>query len=81
MKDTKPVENSQATPDDTPVDLQEELRSANIQDVLDTLDRELIGLEPVKTRIREIAALLLVDRMRKKLDLPLCQDSCRQRCI
>ncbi len=69
MKDTKPVENSQATPDDTPVDLQEELRSANIQDVLDTLDRELIGLEPVKTRIREIAALLLVDRMRKKLDL------------
>ena len=69
MTDTKPVENSQATPDDTPVDLQEELRSANIQDVLDTLDRELIGLEPVKTRIREIAALLLVDRMRKKLDL------------
>ncbi len=36
---------------------------------MDTLDRELIGLEPVKTRIREIAALLLVDRMRKKLDL------------
>jgi len=69
MKDTKPVENSQATPGDTPVDLQEELRSANIQDVLDTLDRELIGLEPVKTRIREIAALLLVDRMRKKFDL------------
>lgn len=55
--------------DDTPVDLQEELRNAEIQDVLDTLDRELIGLEPVKTRIRETAALLLVDRMRRKLDL------------
>lgn len=47
MKDIKPVERSQATPDDTPVDLQEELRSANIQYVLATLDRELIGLEPV----------------------------------
>ena len=30
--------------------------------MLDQLDRELVGLEPVKTRIREIAALLLVDR-------------------
>ena len=29
--------------------------------VLDALDRELVGLVPVKTRIREIAALLLVD--------------------
>ncbi|MCZ6578186.1 MAG: CbbX protein, partial [Gammaproteobacteria bacterium] len=42
-------------PDDTPVDLQEELRSSNVQEVLDQLDRELIGLKPVKTRIREIA--------------------------
>ena len=33
------------------------------RDVLDELDRELIGLAPVKTRIREIAALLLVDRV------------------
>ena len=32
--------------------------------VLDQLDRELIGLRPVKARIREIAALLLVDRVR-----------------
>ncbi len=56
-------------PDDTPVDLQEELRSSNVQEVLDQLDRELIGLKPVKTRIREIAALLLVDRVRKKVQL------------
>ena len=52
-------------PDDTPVDLQEELRASNVEEVLDKLDRELIGLQPVKTRIRETAALLLVDRMRK----------------
>ena len=29
-----------------------------------TLDRELVGLAPVKTRIREIAALLLVEKLR-----------------
>ena len=33
--------------------------------ILDQLDRELIALAPVKTRIREIAALLLVDRLRR----------------
>ncbi len=54
---------------DVPIDLQEELRASQIQEVLDKLDRELIGLQPVKTRIRETAALLLVDRLRKKLDL------------
>ncbi len=51
------------------VDLGEELSKSNIQEVLDKLDRELIGLKPVKTRIRETAALLLVDRVRKKLNL------------
>lgn len=56
-------------PDDTPVDLQAELVSSNVMEILDELDRELIGLKPVKTRIRETAALLLVDRMRKKMQL------------
>ncbi len=56
-------------PNDAPVDLQEELESSHVQEVLDKLDRELVGLKPVKTRIRETAALLLVDRMRKKLRL------------
>ncbi len=54
---------------DTPIDLEAELRASNVQEVLDQLDRELIGLKPVKTRIREIAALLLVDRLRRKLNL------------
>lgn len=56
-------------PDDTPVDLDAEFRDSNIQEVLAKLDRELVGLLPVKTRIRETAALLLVDRVRKKLNL------------
>jgi probable Rubsico expression protein CbbX len=51
------------------VDLEAEFKSSNIQEVLDKLDRELIGLVPVKTRIREIAALLLVDRLRKQFAL------------
>jgi probable Rubsico expression protein CbbX len=35
--------------------------------VLDELDRDLVGLVPVKTRIREIASLLVVDRARAAL--------------
>lgn len=56
-------------PDDTPVDLEGVVRDSQVQEVLDKLDRELIGLKPIKTRIREIAALLLVDRVRKSLGL------------
>jgi probable Rubsico expression protein CbbX len=51
------------------VDLAKELAEAGIEDVLQELDEELIGLAPVKTRIREIAALLLVERVRRKLGL------------
>jgi probable Rubsico expression protein CbbX len=51
------------------VDLEAEFQASNVQEVLDKLDRELIGLKPVKTRIREIAALLLVDRLRKQFEL------------
>ena len=52
-----------------PVDLNKELADAGIEDVLTVLDNELVGLAPVKTRIREIAALLLVERVRRKLGL------------
>ncbi len=58
-----------APSDSSLVDLDAEFRASNIKEVLDKLDRELIGLKPVKTRIRETAALLLVDRVRKKLGL------------
>ncbi|MGA9030943.1 MAG: CbbX protein [Sulfuricaulis sp.] len=54
---------------DDVVDLEAEFKASNIQEVLDKLDRELIGLKPIKTRIREIAALLLVDRLRKQFEL------------
>jgi len=57
---TADEQTPEALPDDTRVDLEAELHSSNIQEVLDKLDRDLIGLVPVKTRIRETAALLLV---------------------
>src|SRR5579872_2174121 len=51
------------------LDLDAEFRESQVGDVLAGLQRELIGLEPVKSRIRDIAALLLVDRMRGKIGL------------
>ena len=46
-----------------------ELEDARVHDVLDELDRELVALAPVKTRIREIAALLVIDRLREDMGL------------
>jgi probable Rubsico expression protein CbbX len=45
------------------------LDETNVLEVLDQLDHELIALAPVKTRIREIAALLLIDRLRSEVGL------------
>ena len=58
--------NSLAT---TPVNLQEEYAKTEIAKILNILDEELVGLAPVKTRIREIAALLLIDKLRKNLGI------------
>ena len=54
---------------DTVIDLQAAYEGAGIQARLDQLDLELIGLRPVKARIREIAALLVVDRARQQVGL------------
>jgi probable Rubsico expression protein CbbX len=51
------------------VDLKALLADSNVTEVLDELDAELIGLKPVKARIRDIAALLLVERARKQVGL------------
>jgi probable Rubsico expression protein CbbX len=56
-------------PDDALVDVAAELKQSNSHDVLHRLDQELVGLAPVKSRIREIAALLLVDRLRHRFGL------------
>ncbi|MWA00086.1 CbbX protein [Actinomadura sp. LD22] len=56
-------------PPDARVDLAKERAESHADDVLDALDTELVGLAPVKTRIREIAALLLVDRVRARFGI------------
>ena len=60
-------EEPELLPDRTrSVDLAEVRAEAGIDELLAALDRELVGLAPVKTRVAEIAALLLVDRTRAR---------------
>ena len=56
-------------PVDATVTFGAERRAADIDDVFEALDRDLIGLVPVKRKVQEIAALLLVDRARNKFGL------------
>ena len=58
-----------STPDPPALDLDALYRESHVGETLDALDRELVGLVPVKTRVREIAALLLVERLRRTLGL------------
>ncbi len=62
-------ESPPATVAPATVDLAADYRASGVAEVLEELDRELIGLAPVKERIRETAALLLVDRARRALGL------------
>src|SRR5882762_3333648 len=62
-------QDASETPPVERVDLRREFAEVGIGEVLDQLDTELIGLKPVKTRIREIASLLLVERIRRRMAL------------
>jgi ATP-dependent Lon protease len=53
----------------SPINLQEEYAKTEIEKILTLLDEELVGLVPVKSRIREIAALLLIDKLRRNLGI------------
>ncbi|MEB3261166.1 MAG: CbbX protein [Cyanobacteriota bacterium] len=64
MTSSEPLEDAE-----TRIDLQSAYDTLGIQQLLQQLDEELIGLRPVKARIREIAALLVVNRAREQLDL------------
>ena len=52
-----------------PINLQEEYAKTEIAKILNILNEELVGLAPVKSRIREIAALLLIDKLRRNLGI------------
>ena len=51
------------------VNLDSVFRDSGVGHVLEQLDRELIGLAPVKARIRDISALLLIDKLRSRMGL------------
>src|SRR5580698_11231775 len=51
------------------VDLGAILREARVTEALEQLDRELVGLAPVKTRLREIAAFLAVEKARSEFGM------------
>ena len=55
--------------DDRRVDLAALYAESNIGETINQLDEDLVGLKPVKTRIREIAALLLVESARRGLGI------------
>jgi probable Rubsico expression protein CbbX len=60
---------------DQMIDLNHLLEETGVSEVLDELDRELVGLVPVKTRIREIASLLVVDKARAALGVEVTKPS------
>ncbi|MHB8468328.1 MAG: AAA family ATPase [Gaiellaceae bacterium] len=55
--------------DDAPLDIGSMRRESQMDEVLERLDEELVGLYGVKTRIRELAAVLAVDRLRAEAGL------------
>jgi probable Rubsico expression protein CbbX len=64
---TEPTPDTEAQAADVNLDVV--FRDSGVGEVLEGLDRELIGLAPVKSRIRDISALLLVDKLRHQVGL------------
>jgi probable Rubsico expression protein CbbX len=56
-------------PQPAALDLDALYRESNVGELLEALNRELVGLAPVKLRVREIAALLLVEKLRRSIGL------------
>ena len=66
---TEQEEPEEVLGDDDEVDVGSEMASVHTDEVLKRLDKELVGLVPVKSRIREIGDLLLVDRLRRRFGI------------
>lgn len=70
MARQKKIDMLDSIPDDLEVgSVNQHMFEAGVQDELDKLDNDLVGLVPVKTRVAEIASLLIVDKLRKGLGL------------
>jgi probable Rubsico expression protein CbbX len=64
-----PLAPAASAPASAATTVAEVLADSQVEAVLDELDRDLIGLAPVKQRIRDIAALLVIDKLRLNLGL------------
>lgn len=70
MARQRKIDELNKIPDDLEVgSVNQHMYEAGVKDELEKLDHDLVGLEPVKTRVAEIAALLIVDKLRKGLGL------------
>ncbi|WP_084654331.1 AAA family ATPase [Nocardia altamirensis] len=66
----EPAEEAPETlADDALLDLSTDIAGNDVEETLSRLDAELVGLANVKRRVREIAALLLIDRARERFGL------------
>lgn len=62
------IDHMMSMPDSQPAGTVDEFMfKEGVQEQLDKLDNDLVGLVPVKSRVKEIAALLVLDKMRRKL--------------
>ena len=76
MNSSDPIDPEQgADLDEAIIDLRASYKASGIQEILDLLDLELVGLKPVKARIREIAALLIVNKARHLVGLETTRPS------
>jgi probable Rubsico expression protein CbbX len=68
---SRPRKRDQVTllPPDATVTFAAERRAADIDEVFEALDNDLVGLVPVKKKVQEIASLLLVDGVRRRFGL------------
>jgi probable Rubsico expression protein CbbX len=57
------------------IDIRDCYSQTGIEKVLSTLDLELVGLQNVKSRVREISSVLLFDRIREIQELPTLNSS------
>jgi probable Rubsico expression protein CbbX len=64
-----PEATEHPVPSEQAINVEAAARDSGVFEVIEDLDRELVGLDPVKTRIREVAALLVVDMARRRFGL------------
>ena len=68
-------EAAPATAVDVPRTVAQVLAQSQVEAVFDELEHDLVGLAPVKQRIRDIAALLVIDKLRLAQGLPTANPS------